>query len=96
MPKHVIYVGIAGERGSGRPLRDRLKDYYNINALKKRSGIHKALQLYYDEAYFSYALYNGSYQDIENLEVLLHEFFSPKWATRDYEPSTKAAKAAWS
>ncbi len=93
MPKYVIYVGISGERGSSRPLKERLNDYYYISKLRLRKGIHKALQLYYEEAYFSFAFYNGA--DIETLETLLHEYFSPKWASRDYEPPTKAAKSAW-
>lgn len=95
MPQYVIYVGISGEGGSGRPLKDRLKDYFYFSKIKLRKGIHKALQLYYEHTYFAFALYNGNYKDLEDLETLLHEYFSPKWSSRDYEPETKAAKSSW-
>jgi len=95
MPQFVIYVGIAGERGSGRSLKDRLKDYFYFSKIKLRDNIHKVFQLYYEEVYFSFALYPGPVADLEVIETLLHEYFSPRWSSRDYEPETKRARSAW-
>jgi hypothetical protein len=95
MPKHVMYVGISGVRGSERSLRDRLKDYFYISKIKKRTNIHKFLQLYYKNVYIDYSFFNGEYNDLEKIEELLHEFFQPIYSIRDYEPETKEAKKAW-
>lgn len=95
MPKYVMYVGISGERGSNRALKDRLKEYFYINKLKLRKNVHKMLQLYYEYTYISFSLLENNYEEIERLEVCLHEFFSPLYNTRDFEPPTKAARSAW-
>ncbi|SFQ07455.1 hypothetical protein [Parafilimonas terrae] len=95
MPQYVMYVGISGENGSARPLRDRLMDYFYISKIKLRNNIHTMLQLYYDHVYIKYALFNGTYQSLEQLEEILHEFFYPKFGKRDFEPETKAAHSAW-
>lgn len=95
MPQMVIYVGIAGEGESNRPLKERLKDYFRISQIKLRANIHQALQLFYDDVYLSYAKYTGSSSNLKKIERLLHEFYSPRWSTRDYELETKKARAAW-
>lgn len=95
LPSYVLYVGIAGEKGSERPLRDRLCDYLRIGSLRKRQNVHKFLQLYYKEAYITYSFYDGDYKDLEKLENLLHEYFQPKFAIRDFDPETKAARKSW-
>ncbi len=95
MPQHMMYVGISGEHGSSRPLKDRLKDYFNINKIKLRENIHTMLQLYYENVYIKYALFNGNYLDLEKIEVVLHEFYSPRFGKRDFEPDTKKAQGAW-
>jgi hypothetical protein len=43
-PKFVVYVGISGEDGSNRPLKDRLADYLNFNVIKKRHKIHRLIK----------------------------------------------------
>ncbi len=95
MPQHVMYVGISGEHGSARPLKERLMDYFLISKIKLRNNIHMMLQLYYDHVYIRYALFKGKYQDLEKLESTLHEFYYPKFGKRDFEPDTKAAQSAW-
>ena len=95
MTQHVMYVGISGERGSSRPLKKRLMDYFNIGKLELRSNIHVMLQMYYEHVYIKYSLFDGTHQDLEKLEVLLHEFFYPKFGKRDFEPETKKAQSAW-
>ena len=97
MPKFVLYIGMSGENSSNRPVRERLKDHFNINNIKKRDHVHKMFQLYYDYIYFIYANYDNKYSlgSIEKLEILLHEYFSPKFAKRDFEPPTKAARKSW-
>jgi len=95
MPRVPIYVGISGERESSRPLKERLKDYFNLNQIKRRDAVHQALQMYYDEVYFCYCIYDGNSEDLSQIERLLHEFFSPKFAKRDFEPETKQAQKSW-
>jgi len=48
LPQFVMYVGIAGEGGSNRPLKTRLSDYYNINNIRKRKKLHSMLKKYYN------------------------------------------------
>lgn len=95
MPRHVMYVGISGEHGSARPLKERLMDYFYISEIKLRENIHTMLQLYYDHVYIRYALFNGTFQALEELETSLHEFYYPKFGKRDFEPETKASHSAW-
>lgn len=95
MPQFVMYVGISGENGSGRPLRERLMDYFQISKLKIRTNVHKMLQLYYEHVYIKYALYNGKYSNLESIEMALHEFYYPKFGKRDFEPDTAKAHSAW-
>jgi len=94
MPSFITYVGIAGEK-KPRALRERLKEYFYISNIKKRSNVHTMFQIYLDEIYFSYAFYKGSAFNLRKLETSLTEYFQPKWSSRDYEPETKQKKAAW-
>jgi hypothetical protein len=95
MPQYVMYVGISGEHGSARPLKERLMDYFYISKLKLRNNVHQMLQMYYDHVYIKYALFNGNYNSLEDLESTLHEFFYPRFGKRDFQPETKAAHGAW-
>ena len=95
MPKYVLYVGISGENGSSRPLKERLNDYFYISGLKKRSNVHKLLQLYYKHVYIVYSLYNGSFSDLENDEKIFHEYYYPIYCDRDFSPETKKGRKAW-
>lgn len=90
-PQYVFYVGIS----SKRPLKDRLKDYYNINNIKKRSNIHNFLTWHYPYVYIAFSLFDSEKGDIEMLEKILIEYFQPFLNLKDYQPETKEAKKAW-
>lgn len=53
------------------------------------------LQMYYNHVYVQYALFDGNFQELEKLEVSLHEYFYPRFGKRDFEPETKNAQSAW-
>jgi hypothetical protein len=95
MPKYVMNVGIAGEDGSERSLKDRLKDYYQLSSIKKRTNIHRFLSIYYENVYIVYSYFKGDHTELERIEKKLHEFFYPIFNIRDFEPETKNARKAW-
>ncbi|MGD2085007.1 MAG: hypothetical protein PVH61_02375 [Candidatus Aminicenantes bacterium] len=90
-PQYVFYVGIS----SKRPLKDRLKDYYNINNIKKRSNIHNFLAWHYPYVYIAFSLFDSEKGDIEMLEKILIEYFQPFINMKDFQPETMEAKKAW-
>ena len=53
--KYVFYVGIAGEDDSRRPLKERLKDYFYIEGIKKRNKVHMMLNKYYTIVCYIYS-----------------------------------------
>ncbi len=90
-PQFVMYVGIAGEGGSKRPLKDRLSDYFNIGNIKKRKKLHGMLKKYYHNTWLIYSLIkNITHTDLEQLEEDLHGFFIPPANDRDYPVRLKA------
>lgn len=95
LPQYVMYIGISGEKGSQRSLKDRLTDYQYLEKIKKRDSIHQMLQLYYEEVYIVYSLYKGRFEELERLEGILHEYYNPVYGKREFSPPTKAAKRAW-
>jgi hypothetical protein len=96
MPRYLMYVGISGEKGSARPLKERLQDYLNIGQLKKRTSVHQFIQMYYENVYIVYSLYDGDYKELEEVEQTLHEFFYPLYADREFKPRTKQNRKSWS
>lgn len=95
MPSFVFYVGMSGEHGSDRPLRDRLCDYLRIDSIKKRDAVHRTLLMYYDHVWVAYASSGNSFGEIMKLEEALHGFFMPWAGKRDFPAKIKAARAAW-
>lgn len=95
MPQFVFYVGISGEGDSARPVRDRLRDYLNIEKIKKRESVHFNLQRYYPFAYVAYALLALSGSQLASLEEAFHGFFYPWGARRDFPAKIKASQKAW-
>ncbi len=95
MPKYVLYVGISGANDSQRPLRERLKDYFYYEKIKKRTNIHQMLGLYYENIYIYYAYFDNINKNIEDVETALHEFFSPHFARKAFELETRKAANAW-
>ena len=94
MPKYVFYVGIAGEHGSARPLRDRLKDYFRLETVKKRKKVHRMLNMYHPNVYVKYATTKMPYKDLEELEVNLHGYFYPICNERDFPIELKEEREA--
>jgi hypothetical protein len=94
-PKYVIYVGIAGERGSERSLKTRLKDYFNLEKIKKRNRLHSYLCEYYEHTYVMYSPLDITSKELSNLEMNLHGFFCPPAAERDYPTDIKKSIKAW-
>lgn len=96
LPQTVLYVGISGDKGKERPLKDRLNDYYQISKLEKRENIHKLIQLYYDDLYVVYTFYKGAdYKELLKIETALTEFFSAPYSDAAYEPPTKKSRSLW-
>jgi len=46
-PKFVYYVGIAGSTDTGNPLRDRIRNYFQLSHLKKRNQVEILINKYY-------------------------------------------------
>ncbi len=94
MPKYVFYVGISGEKGSDRPLRERLKDYFRLSQVKKRKKVHRLLAMYHRNVYVQYATTSIPYTELENLETNLHGFFYPICNERDFPLELKELRQA--
>lgn len=90
-PQFVMYVGISGEDGSNRPLKERINDYFNIGNIKKRKKLHGMLKKYYHNTWLIYSLIkNIKHKDLEQLEEDLHGYFIPPANTRDYPVRIKS------
>lgn len=95
MPSYVFYVGISGEGGSLRPLRDRLKDYFRVGGIKKRHRVHRLLSQYYRNTYVKYATTTTlTHTQLEELEANLHGFFYPIANDRDFPLELKKLRKA--
>lgn len=90
-PQFVMYVGIAGEGGSGRALKARLNDYMNIKNIRKRRKLHRMLKRYYHYTWIIYSEMKGINSGaLEKLEEDLHGFFVPPCNDRDFPVSMKS------
>jgi hypothetical protein len=96
-PKFALYVGISNERNSHRPLRERLKDYVPgaLSTIKKRTNIHRMLQLYYEQIWVAFALSSASSSQLEEIEMLLHGFIYPCFGRRDFPAAVKKVQQAF-
>jgi hypothetical protein len=95
LPKFVFYVGISNERGSNRPLKARLRDYLNLEKVRKRSKVHHALEMYYPCVWVAYSLQPISSTALETIEKQLHGYFQPWASDRDFPVKVKRARKAW-
>lgn len=95
LPSYVFYVGIAGEHGSGVPVRERLKQYLQQSVLGKRSKVLTALELYHPDTYVYFSELNVSTTQLSQIEKDLHGYFMPWANTRDFPTPVKKAKEAW-
>ena len=84
MPQYVLYVGISGENDSGRPLKDRINDYFNLGKIKKRNKLHRALKRFYNNVYIYFSTVSINSDELEKLEKDMHGFFIPPTGDRDY------------
>ncbi len=91
LPQYVMYVGISGEKGSNRPLKDRLGDYFNIGNIRKRKKLHSMLNKYYNNTWVVYTTINKiTSTELEQLEKDFHGFFIPPAAERDFPVKMKS------
>jgi hypothetical protein len=96
MPKFALYVGIAGEGKSNRPLSDRLKEYFHFSHIKKRSNVHRMLRMYHKNVYVAYSLLKKTKKiDLDKVEVDLHGFYYPIINDRDFPAEIKAIRKAF-
>lgn len=97
-PSYPMYIGISNEKGTKRPLRDRLKDYLptNIAAIKKRENIAQMLQQYYGVLYVAYALAPKTSAQLRKFEERLHGYAYPSFSRRDFPKRIKSQqKRGW-
>ena len=85
-PQFAFYIGISNERGTNRPLRERLKDYLptQVAAKLKRDNIDQMLQMYYGVLWVAYALAARPSYELLELEKKLHGFVYPCYSRRDF------------
>jgi len=78
LPKFVLYIGISGATDALNPLRKRLSNYFNQNAVKKRDALHRLLGKYYNHTYVAFSLLPGfTSKEILDLEKNLIGFYYP-------------------
>ena len=95
LPKFVLYVGIAGENDSARPLRERLSDYFHIEQIKKRGKVHSLLKKYYNNVYIAFSYVQKPSEELKNIEKYLHGFFYPIYCDRDFPVELKQLRKAF-
>jgi hypothetical protein len=96
-PQFAFYVGISNERGSQRPLRERLKEYVPtaLPAIRKRKNVHRMLQMYYGQIWVAFALTSVSSAKLRQVEAQLHGFVHPCFARRDFPLGIKQQQQAF-
>lgn len=96
-PRYALYVGISNERNSGRPLRERLRDYLpaTISQIRKRKSVHKMLRLYFQYVWVHFAYVDKASKQIMSAEQKLHGYLAPPVAERDYPVDMKPFKRAF-
>jgi hypothetical protein len=95
MPKNVFYIGMSGENNSKRPLRERLKDYFRLDKVKKRNSVMRLLYKYYPNVYVAYSLYNAETNVLKQIESSLIGFFYPLCNKDDFPIELKQDKKAF-
>jgi len=95
MPKNVLYVGMSGENNSCRPLKDRLKDYFNINKIKKRDAVIRMLEKYYPNIYVAFTYCDQNTAILKQIESSLIGFFYPIVNKDDFPVELKPEKKAF-
>lgn len=94
-PQLALYVGISNATGSRRALRDRLKDYMNLERVMKRQNVHQMLQLYYENVWVAFCYLSLSAAQMRDLETHIHDFLGPPFGRSAYSLAVRAAQNAW-
>jgi hypothetical protein len=95
MPKNVFYIGMSGENNSRRPLKDRIKDYYEIERIKKRDAVVRMIEKYYPNIYVAYCLCDQNTSVLKEIESSLIGFFYPIVNKDDFPGDLKPEKKAF-
>lgn len=92
--RFVLYVGISGENNSNRPLKDRLKDYFRLEQVKKRDAVLRIIEKYKNNVRIAYFLANTTTAVLKEIEQALIGFFYPLANKDDFpvelQPSKKS------
>ena len=92
---YVVYVGIAGRRGSGRSLRQRYKDYLQTSQVRRRSRICRMISSWHSVLVFFFAPIDDNTIDLESLEKRVIDALHPPFCDGDYSSETKKARNAF-
>ena len=76
-------------------MNQRLKDYYNLGAIKKRQNVHQMLQLYYDYVWVAFSLLSISSKKMVKLEEYIHDYLGPPFGRIGYSIEVKKSRKAW-
>ena len=93
---YVLYIGIAGRR-SNRSLRERYKDYLNVNQVKKRACLSHAFGIWHEVIKFFYATIDDSVssEDLEKLENELNTALIPPCSLGDIDADIAKKRRAF-
>lgn len=89
-PQMALYVGI-----TDRALRVRLREYMNLETIRKRDNVHQMLQLYYDHVWVAFSQLTLTRNQLRQLETNIHDFIGPPFGRSAYSAETKSARSAW-
>lgn len=95
-PPHgfVMYIGITGERGKERTLRDRFGEYLYEKAKNKRVKLHFMLNKYKENLYFNYVALDAHDVDLSQLEIDLNDALVPPVGTKDFSAEIRQLRDA--
>ncbi len=79
-----MYIGITGQNGNGRTLRNRYGDYLMEQKKHKRPKIHYMLNKYTDDLQFAYAAFPDPTFNLEALELDLNDAIIPPVVVKDF------------
>ncbi|MBF0555463.1 MAG: hypothetical protein HQK96_13060 [Nitrospirae bacterium] len=96
-PHHgfIMYVGIAGKRGTKRTLRDRFLEYIVERTQNKRPAVHFMLNAYKEDLFFYYVPVSDTAVELEPLETALNDAILPPVSKMDFSAEMRAMKGAF-
>ena len=97
LPPHgyILYLGIAG-RDSDRSLRERYRDYLNLNKVRKRVGIARMIADWHEVLQFIFAPVDDVFttQDLQRLETQLNTALIPPYSEQDIDAEVRSRRRA--